>query len=105
MAGSAERYAWAMAKRSAWTKKRNIPGDEQLTSAYEGFLILRWLHRPTATALVVGALAGGWAGWKLGVGQGVVVGIICSTIGAALGAAAGVLLCWLVRMLGWFAWW
>lgn len=88
-----------MAKRHFWTKERTLPGQSAVEETADTYWMLKLLHPPSASAMVLGALGLGYLGWRLFRDNNLWVAIIAAAIGAFVGAWVGLLLYWVVRLV------
>ena len=88
-----------MVRRSFWTKQRTLPGQSAVEDAVETYWMLRLIHRPSAAAMALGAVGGGYLGWRFFRESGAFAVVIGIALGAFVGAWLGLLLYWLVRFI------
>ena len=92
-----------MAKRGFWTRERTLPGQSAVEGTAETYWTLKLVHRPSASAMALGAVGGGWLAVKLVGGYGAVAVFLGLAAGAFVGAWLGLLLYWLLRLILAFA--
>ena len=73
------------------------PREDALDGAVDAFHLLRWIHPPTASALLIGGAAGMYLAWKLFQAHGILAVLLGVGFGAVVGAVLGVCLYWLYR--------
>lgn len=93
------RGATASSDDGFWTKDRDVPGAAAVEAAYDAFGLLRRLHRPTASALVLGAAGGAYLAWRLTHPHGILALVVGLLVGFVLGAFVGVVAYWMIKVL------
>ena len=88
-----------MARRGFWTKQRMLPGQLVVEETADTYWMLKFAHPPSASAMALGAVGGGYLAFKLLVDHGVVVTVIAVLVAAVAGAWVGLLLYWLLRLI------
>jgi hypothetical protein len=87
-----------MAKRDEpgfWTQERELPGE----GTVETYWMLKLVHPPSASAMLLGAGGLGYIGWRLFRDSNLWVALVAAVIGAFIGAWVGLLLYWLLRLI------
>lgn len=88
-----------MARRGFWTKERMLPGQPAVEETAETYWVLKRLHRPSASAMALGAVGLGYGGWRLFRDSSLVLALLAAAAGAFVGAWVGLLVYWLVRLV------
>jgi hypothetical protein len=85
-----------MTKRRSWFRQRTLPDRSAVESTGESYLLLKFFHPASASAMALGGAGGGYLGWTLFRGAGTFVGVCAAGLGGCIGA---VLAYWLVRLI------
>ncbi len=76
-----------------------LPGQPAVEETVDTYVMLKLLHPPSASAMVLGAFGLGYLSWRLFRDSNLWVALIAAAIGAFVGAWVGLLLYWIVRLI------